>query len=66
MDDVAHDLGPPDKRDQVGRSEYWTYYHDHGTEHRIVAGHGSSTNHYDKITLEFVRGVLVAWQADVR
>jgi hypothetical protein len=70
MEDIAHDLGPPDKRDTIGRSEFWTYYYDHGTTHRIVAtddgfARGRSVHHYDKVVLEFIRGILVVWQAEI-
>lgn len=70
-EEIAHAWGPPDSRDVIGRSEYWTYRMDYGHRHRLIdTGDGvvvgRSVHKEDRIVMEFVRGILVTWRADVR
>jgi hypothetical protein len=65
----ARSWGLPDQRETVGRSEFWTYIFDHGTTRKTVVllgvEHARADHHYDRVTLEFSRGVLSSWHVDV-
>jgi hypothetical protein len=69
----AQQWGPPDKRDAIGESEYWTYVREYGARHHVIQNSytgqvygGRSTSRYDKIVLEFRDGFLFNWRADVQ
>jgi hypothetical protein len=72
--EFVHSWGPPDKRDAIAGSEFWTYYFDHGTRTTAFAqqlgsgavANGSSVNQYDKVVLEFQGGVFKGWRAKVQ
>lgn len=71
QEEIAHVWGPPDGRDTIGRSEYWTYRLDYGTRSKAVdTGDGfivaTSVHKEDRIVFEFIRGILVTWRADVK
>lgn len=66
----ARSWGPPEKRDLIGASEYWTYFFDHGSTTKTVCfGYGickGKLNHkYEKALLEFQNGKLNSWRLEV-
>lgn len=72
---MAHEWGPPDKRETIGASEYWTYAHSYGARSTTTAyatgngtamANGQTIDRFDRVVLEFKDGVLVDWRANVQ
>jgi hypothetical protein len=75
-EEIAHMWGPPDQRDTIGTSEYWTYQRSYGSRMAGAAVYnpyshtstfyGHARERSDRIVLEFQDGRLLSWRADVR
>lgn len=74
MEQMATAWGPPDKRDTIGASEFWTYFESLGGRAKgvVVTNGGQAvysgtvSDRYEKVIFEFRDGIFVHWRADIR